>query len=288
MSGNPSRGCGKKKEDSFYLEGSPPSGSGNVWAWTWCLGDGIENIAPLIFPPRQVTFVNPAACITTGDIVLADDDFKAAEWQYDLYARMCLAMKTIGIGDHVGKNHYSCTSFAKETNEYGISRRINKDTALVYAALIAKVGALPMLFTHSRVPVFTDINQRQQAIDIALNMWPGFKSDQMHMEATWQMTDWGMYNSPRRKQYNGNHSFMVPILNIVSALDNDWSLHKQDPVWQEAKEFYETLIYQEQPFGLSWVLQVTHTLPKDGQVDKSLLDVPGLRFLDLGQEEYVR
>lgn len=282
---NPERGCGKKKRDAFYLEGGLPSKSGNVWAWTWCLGDGIDDIAPLAFPARQITYINPPACLATQSIVKADDHYIPAEWDEELYVKLCESMKAIGVGDHVGSKFYSAASFARETNEFGLSRRVTKKMALAYAAIIQQFGSFPSLLTHSRVPVFRSVAERQQALDIALNIWPEFDSEHLHFDATWRVENWGMYSSKRKRQYNGKHSFMVPVLNAVSGLDRDWNLHQHNPLWQEAREFYKELMYQEQTIGLAWVLRVTYTLPKDQQVDKSLFDVPGLRFLDLSKEE---
>lgn len=285
MSGNPGRGCGKKKEDAFYLEGGAPSAKGNLWAWTWALG-GHDASAPIVLPPRQVVGVNPAACLTTGTLVKADDQYEPAEWDAPTYYRLLDSTKRIGVGDHVGADNYTAVSFAKETMEYGLSRRVPRNVAALFAELIRKHGAIPSMMTHSRIPVFSTEAEMNVALELALDIWPEMEND-LHKCATWMVKDWGMYCSIRRNQYNGKRSAMIPILNVVGGLDKDWESHKGNPKWQAARETYDKFFYHEQVFGMAWILQVTYTVPENGKVDESLFNIPGLRFLDLKKEEYL-
>ena len=68
---NPARGCGKKKKDAFYAEGSIGAG-GSLHAKTWFLGDGIDNVIPVSLPPRKMMYGNIAATIASGEVIPAD------------------------------------------------------------------------------------------------------------------------------------------------------------------------------------------------------------------------
>lgn len=283
---NPSRGCGTKKHDAFYLEGAVGA-VGDLYAWTWCLGDGLDDSILLALPPRQESFINPAATITSGELYLADDVYVPAEYDHALYGRVLQSTRNIGIGDHVGSQNYSAYGFAKECGVYGPSRRVSRETAMRYAALMeelkraGKSHCLPIMFTHSRVPVFVSEWERKMAYQIALlfGWYDGLWQADSHPEACWLVDDWGMYS--RHDQYPGNRSQMIPILAVVEGIDREWSAHRHDRQWQEARAFYDTLAYEDQPIGLSWITHVTYVLPADGRFDPELLNVPGLQFLDL-------
>ena len=67
--GNPSRGCGTKKEDGCYGEGPEEAEGGILRGWSWVLGDGINNVIPLNIPPLIMVICNPAATLAARELV---------------------------------------------------------------------------------------------------------------------------------------------------------------------------------------------------------------------------
>lgn len=279
MNPDPPRKCGRKKPDSFYIEGSLVPG-GSLHAWTWLLGNGVDDILPVELPPRQMSLINPRACIASGEKVLADDEFVPIDTaDGELYIQLENSIKNVGIGDHVGKNNYSAYSFAKETAELGASRRVNRDIAELYARLIAQFGAVPIIFSHSRVPVFADKRHFKGVFGFCKTLWHHIGERSWHGNACWRLPEWGMY--ARHDQYDGRNSAMTLILATVDALDNNWNAHRAFPLWQEAKEKFDNLMYQEQLFGGSWITQVTYTLPDDKMINPAIWHIPGINILNL-------
>ena len=289
MTNNPSRGCGTMKEDSYYLKGFMDSdGHGQLWPWTWVLGDGYDEVILIEFPARQVTVINPAAIMTTKELITAAPRYRpSSDTLKERYADMKTRTRGVGIGDHVGATHYSAHSFAKETKELGPSRKISRDTAIQYNEMMAKYGPLPIMFTHKRVPLFRSIYEQEKALDhVQDTSSEEINWGEKNHNATWLDDKWGQY--AEKRQTTGQDHYMVQVLGMIGQLDTNWRAHSHTDAWHEARAFAKSLNYVEQPIGLSWLTGVTYTLPSEGKAqaaEKAQLAMPGVDILDLDAEE---
>lgn len=281
---NPSRGCGMKKPDSFYIESSG-STSGSLGLWTWLLDDGEVHHSALLWqvPARQALIFKIIESILAASLI-KEDDFFHVHRAKDLLVKASLenSVPRIGIVDHVGKTHYSAWSFAREVFEHGVSRRISKKTAVVMAEAIQKYGAVPIVFTHDRMPLFYNEQIQSDSIDFAYGCTE-IDLDVIERVPTWLMESWGAYLS--KGQHSGYNHFLIPVLSVIHALDMKWSLHLHSEPHIAAKEFFKQLDYSERPFGMSWITDVTYTVDKESTVKRSdLQGIPGLRILDLDED----
>lgn len=288
---NPTRGCGTKKPNSFYIEGEMSAGGG-LHALTWLFGDGVENFIPLNIPPRQIQFANIPATIARGSLVLNEGKYQPSDWERDIYKHLASsAVPPIGIVDHVGKNNYSAYSFATEVGLYGPSRKITPQMATIVGELIHKTGPLPIMFTHDRVPTFTTSKEVDDAIQMALGCFL-FDYKNLAYNPVWEYGSWGMYAI--KNQWTGAHNprhFMHVLLPVIDQIDKHWKDRKDNEAYQAAKTFFAGTRMIEQPFALSWLTKVTYTLPEDGiipdKVQQILQSIPNVNILDLQEEENV-
>lgn len=277
---NPQRGCGFKVENAFYLEGEIRPG-GSLHSWVWCLGDGLEDVAPVAVPPRAIVGANPAASIVEG--TLTENPYEPAEWNADLYERLLQSMPHQGVADHVGANNYSAWSFAQETSWHGASRRVPPAQAKALGLYIFENGPIPALYTHSRVPAFRNETERERAIVFTRDLYNTDFTDYWIREASWQNTGWGMY--ARKNQDRGEAHYLIPVLRMVDKLDCHWGSVSDLDVWQEAKAFFDSLRYVEQTIGLSWLTRVSYTLPTNEKERSELVkEIPGLFLIDLKEK----
>lgn len=279
---NPPRGCGTKKENSFYLEGGEMRPGGTLHAFTWCLGDGLDDVAPIAVPPRVVSVCNPAASIVEGTLV--KNPYEPAVWSSDLYEQLQTAVPTHGVGDHVGSNNYSAYTFARETQWHGPSRRVPEAVAAAQALYIYEHGPIPVLFTHSRIPVFRSEAEMEEAMGWACDLYNTDFAQYRVGEASWRRDNWGLW--ARKGQNTGDDHYLIPILQVISTMDITWRSRSDMKIWQEARDFFETLRYVEQAFGLSWITRVTYTLPQDeAQRSEIVKEMPELfNVIDLKEK----
>jgi hypothetical protein len=255
--GNPKRGCGTKKKDAFYLEGGELSRQGELWAGTWFLGSGLFDDLDtargcnITIPPRQMGVYNLPATIANGQLEIATGKFVPVDQEnVNVYNRLRgqKRLKRIGIFDHVGTSHYSPWSFADEIMQLGPSRRVTPEFALFVAALIRRIGPVPVLFTHSKMPVFEASEDRDAAIRSL-----GIDTEILHLDPTWMRVKFGMYSD----MYNGHRSYLIPVLKEL-ALGTSVPMGIQ---------------FCEQPFVASWYTRVTYTLPDDGMIDDKIQEM---------------
>jgi hypothetical protein len=136
------------------------------------------------------------------------------------------------------------------------------------------------MFTHSRVQVFRDEAERDEAIQWAKDLVEPIMSYN-YLEATWHNPNWGMYTGGDNDQFQGINHYMIPIFWVIDELETNWREKKKEEGWIEGKEFFDSLRYAEQPFGLSWFTQMTYTLPEDGVVPDDIYQIPNIHILDL-------
>lgn len=288
---NPPRGCGSKKPNSFYAEGGEFSSDGALYPWTWLLGDGLEQNIFMSIPPRQIQLLNPILTIFFQSFMPASGpsvpipEFR--KWEYE---HLKDATSTPGVGDHVGSQYYTPFSFAVETEELSASRRVSPKVAKALALAINQFGPLPFMFTHKDIPSFRSPEELQVTMNhVATCM--GKNLDSLFMQPTWKHDNWGMY--ARRSQWIGYQHFMIPVLIFMEILKENWGEFKDDLAWIDAREYFRGLRYVEQTFGMSWLCNVTYTMPPDeAQPDKDIMkileDTPGINVIDLDDiEEYI-
>lgn len=271
---NPPRGCGKKKHDAFYGEGGGFSSSGALNVWTWLLGDGIDNNVALEIPARQVVAIDPILTVLFKSFMIPTQaNIMIPEEAEPLYDKLLTAMKSPGVADHVGANNYTAYEFALETMMYGPSRRIPKRTAKTLAEIISLLGPIPMMFTHSKVPVFKNILHAAEAIKIFHEISDRYYYNRnLYWDPSWTQELWGMY--ARRNQQPGDDHFMVVVLSMLSDIE-------QGNMPEKHLAFFKSLAYREQTFGLSWLTRVSYTLPKEGEPEEDIYEIPGLNVIDL-------
>ena len=295
---NPVRACGSKVPDSYYLEGDEVNddGSGMFWAWTWFLGDGIEDfiyVSKNQLPPRSTVVANPAGTITEKTLVRGDYPYEPIKANMAAYTNMLSRTMQIGSADHVGTNNYTPWSFAKETNTLGPSRKITKEMAKVFAGIFQNHGPFSMLFSHSQIPVFESIDQRDTMIRLAeesfsysldlLGLAQEFPADLRWLGPCWNRPTWGQYSF--KNQEPGFQHFMVPVLITLDKMESREG--RSEDHWAKVRKEYSKLRFTEQIYGASFMTKVTYTLPKEGKeeaADKVQNDIPGVDILDLDLE----
>jgi hypothetical protein len=284
---NPPRKCGgSKMTNAFYAEGGDLSPDGSLYPWTWLLGNGISETIFLEIPPRQIQLLNPILTVLfkafmppSGPRVPIPEDKR---WLYD---HLTNAMKTPGIGDHVGAQYYTPWNFAAETAELAASRRISPQMAKALGIAISTYGPLPMMFTHNEIPAFRH-EAEVAAMMLHVSNCMDVRFDELYHQSTWTHDNWGMY--ARRGQWVGNNHFMIPVLWFLDELRLNWKKHKDKDCWKKAKKFFRGIRFTEQTFGLSWLCKVTYTMPGDNnELDEETLEIleniPGINVLDLAQ-----
>lgn len=288
---NPPRRCGGSKQtNSFYAESGELSSDGTLHPWTWLLGDGLKRNIFMKIPPRQIQLLNPVLTVLFKTFMPASGPSvpipKGKRWLFD---HLMNAMSALGAGDHVGTQYYTPFNFAAETRSLGPSRRISPQMATVLGTAISTYGPLPMMFTHKEIPAFRtpeEMAAAQRVVGRCLGATQIFNWDYWYMRPTWTHDNWGMY--ARRNQWTGDRHFMIPILDLLDDIRNDWKKYKDNENWKAAKKFFRGIRFTEQTFGLSWLTKVTYTTPADGEepADETLQileRVPGINILDLAQ-----
>lgn len=273
---DPTRRCGRKKKGGFYMEGGAGSSFGTLFPWTWALPSGlVSDAGSFPVPPRKPLFADIAATLTsnelfelTGDSVIAKiSNYSPSADEKDLYSAMKKATRTLGAVDHVGVNSYTPFSFSKEVRELGPSRRITPATARITADVIQRHGPIPILFTSS-MPLFrslSHIREGQALIDSIATTpvdWSG-----LEYYRSWQGDNWGQY---RMNQHGGNH-WLIPFLRWADAvlLPEHWLATKESEPHKRLKDFLkDSVVWAEQPLGLSWIVNCTYIKPDNGEVHK--------------------
>lgn len=276
---NPERGCGRKVHDAFYIEGGPMSAGGHLYPFTWLLGNGLSDFIFLNLPPRQMIFINPAATITTQELIRAEDRYMPSTVKEEaFFANMCSRTKRIGLGDHVGKSYYSPHSFAEETQQYGPSRRVTPDMAREMKHIFQEHGPIPFMFTHTDMPIFTTKDEMKEAKAIVSDcISGGVEWRAKWNRPVWAHPSWGQYAV--ENQWTGWNHYLVPILSVMHAIR---FRTRDDIYYQRARNFFGNIRVGEQPFGMSWMTKVTYTLPKDGKIERDLPE--GINVVDLDEE----
>lgn len=284
------RGCGYKKEGGYYLEAEmAPLGLLNLW--TWLLGTGTmagDNLLVTV-PARSGIIGNMPGSLLLGEYTELKYPSlgRSAELYEDLVHRTVMnSSEPWAWFDHVGSSFYTALSFAEEVREMGPSRRVSEKTAKQLAAM----APMPIVFTHSRVPLFESEQMLKIGLEMALMCHQGtlLLGEPMELDdyvrlPTWADTRWGM---TRSYEYGGQESALIPILRLLGLLDKHYHQYEHDPVWREAKTFYDRLVYREATFGASWITAISYVARKDDDREKvaARLARDGIRVIELEEE----
>lgn len=280
---NPQRGCGTKKADSTYAEGGSFSSGGALHPFSWILGDGMEHGTNLLIgqAPMGMTWFNPAATLTRGELVWADAEFvPQTDTEAELYEHYKTKTRTVGLLDHVGSSHYTAYEFYDEVTEYGPSRKIPKKFAGMIAKVINKMGPVPIWFTHSDLPLFREDPQQWAVLDAIKGVMsedPDWLNK--NFEPTWLHENWGQY--ARGNQYQGNDHYLRLVTSYVSAVKGR---DRDTPAWGDLIDAIGKAPMVEQVFGASWICKISYTLKDDGTADEDVLSIPGLNIIDLNED----
>lgn len=275
---NTPRGCGTLKPGGFYLRGLY-SATGTLHPLTWVLGDGINGDGhPFVqVPPLKVMEIDPAASLYFGELRkmkpagMTGDDL-------DEYNVLVRKTRIAGIADHVGEQFYTAYAFVKELRDMGASRRVAPDFAYLVNRLVRKHGAVPILFTHPRIPVFGSKGNVEEALKLSLEYFPEFFSDDVDLwwHRAWLHPDWGMHV---RNRWQGWGHVMIPILALVDAA---WKA-KKGSRYYEARRTIQSWRYQESWVCATWINRVAYVLPESRVVPKEVSEAK-LAIIDLEKE----
>lgn len=153
--------------------------------------------------------------------------------------------------------------------------------AKVLSKLISIHGPVPMMFTHSQMPMFRHKAELGLALDHVSDMYQ-IDCNSLYSGPTWTHDNWGLY--AREGQWTGHNHFMPPVLAAIDHVEKLSPLEDRE-AFLRARSFFRSLYYEEQPFGLSWLTRVSYTLPLEGTPDEDVLDLPGVNVIDLAQVE---
>ena len=277
---NPPRACGRKKSGAYYLE-TPGMGEGGVLRpWTWVLGDGLQDIIEVEAPARGVMVID-LPCLMDGQGISHPLPFSADDGRSEFQLSTHGKFGTAALIDHIGTNNYSAYSFYDEARQHGVSRRVTFNDAMVASDHVMRKSVLPIVFTHSNVPVFGNKLERDLALVMALECYPdGYMYNILNMDATWRNPSFGSSNRAG-SDYCGQDHYLIPILWMVDDIR-----FGRGRAHDRAIQFFKKLNYSEQPIGLTWIGHVTHTQYDDGTVDPKVTQMPVVRTLDLATNLY--
>ncbi len=289
MNRNPERGCGTKKNDAYYLEGDVGDDS-PLWAWTWVLGDGLDHVISIAryqIPTRGVVGINPAVTLLKECFVGDRDPIVLGIGEKEGYEYFLTKTKNAGSADHIGHQYYTPMSFAREVMQYGPSRRVPPQTAAFFANIFQRIGPFPMFFSHSQIPLFAGIRQRDAIYEIVDELLP--KTDyQPWLNACWKYDEWGQYAI--KNQDAGHKHYLVHTLDILDFGARLKSVRREpalNEMWVRLRKMFGNVRFEEQIFGASWMTKVIYTLPlenKEAAAEKALAEIPGITILDLEEQ----
>lgn len=261
---DPERGCGQKKEDSFYLEAERRE-DGTLRAWTWLLpGMGREPIYST-FPPRSHTIIDLDATLANRSVIVWGTPAKTGEWLPDVPA----------LGDHVGETFYTPWSFYKEIRQYGPSRRVSSVQAMTFSELLANYGKVLIAF-EAKLPVVKDRKTAEQLRALACIVLDLDEEDYHDINDTWRHAGF----SPEFWGYDGGESWLIPILRLASTKEEDLFDYDTE-AYATFREMVSKLEWANQIYGFSWITTLTYTLgdkKRDDLKEYPVLNVVSLRM----------
>lgn len=246
------RGCGSLVPGGYYLSAVDcTTAMGSLQAVTFPFGDGMDNVVHCAgsVPIRGMLLINPAATFAAQEVVRAEAPVTPA----DLYQKLTDQVLPQGLIDHVGSRHYTACGFAQELFERMPNRRVHPDLARNLAGKLP----LPVVFTHSEIPLFRSPSEIAQALGYCEQFMSGDRD--FHFGANWLREGWGVFAN----QDDGRDHFMLPICGMLDKLRRDWQHLHTIPWWRDVKAFFDGLQYEEQPFAISWFIRAIRIVDED-------------------------
>lgn len=253
------RGCGNLVDGGYYLSGAgcfAPNGAFHVVAYPF--GDGLDDVVYCgkSVPARGMLEINPAATFARLSVVVPGAE-AITPFEQVLYDNLVGKLGKRGLIDHVGSEHYSPTQFINELVTYGPNRRVRPDVARQLAPYLPVV----VVFTHSDIPVFRNTAEIETALDLCQQAFDLFDPDDQHLGANWKRPAWGCYAASG--QQTGSDHFMLPLLGLREKVYREWEYLQGRPFWERARQYFEGLQYEEQPFAISWFLRAIRVVDEE-------------------------
>lgn len=259
---NPERGCGQLQQGGCYAQGTT-SESGTLNAWTWCLGEGLIGGANynVTAPPRMMDFIRLPETLQM---------FKALKEEIDLVFPALRRLKRFALLDHVGENNYTPHQFAMECRAFGASRRIPEKIA----AGIAKHTPIPIVFTHSQIPVVdadAPIGELLKLCGV-----PEIDIENRYYDPVHTNDDWGM----TIRDWDGSSHWLTPLLAHFAANSSKHLTQILPP------PLCDHVLFTEQIFGISWITRVVYVATgTETEDDLNKLLEQGIQPVQIEEEE---
>lgn len=244
------------QQGNYYVEADPTGP-----AWIWVLGDGLQGgvncMAPI--PPKQAFWGDPAASLTIGEMLPAGlvklEQFRRDDRQA-MYVKLVDVVGKRGVFSRVPAKRFSAARFAEEFTGGRVTRGVARSVAEELAGKLP----LPIFFTHGRIPLFRDEEERDEARE--LGEWLTAKTG--NLGATWARPGWGL----RPEDNHGDDHYMLGVLKVIDRLDWDWAAVAECDLWQRARRFFKAVNFGEQVFGASWITQLVYVQDVDEELGR--------------------
>lgn len=245
---NPQRGCGTLMPGGTYLGGSFGK-NGTFKPWAWLLGTHVEGFLNLLVsaPARQMKIINLPYTLGTGRLVDDLDATPPMDVPPEVEA-LLLALPRAAVLDHVGSANYNPYQFAEECHEYGPSRRINPDIA----AQIAPYLPLPILFTHSDMPMIDSYH----GLDPLLT-WQGYPEGSYQCEPSFFDPAWGIRSKREADTKDGSEHWIVGTLRAFNERCYQGKKLNKSAIPDALRK---TISLHEAIFGVSWLTRATYVI----------------------------
>ena len=208
-------------------------------------------------PARGMLEIDPAGTLTMGEIVPYNvPNLYSGEYQ-ETYERMVRMVKDRGLVDHVGSNNYTVWEFLEELRLQGVNRRVPP----AFIRSVAMHLPLPIMFTHSKVPVFNDAKHLESVFSY-IRQVKELSHSEPHFGANWLRGDWGMYSD----QGNGGDNAMIDVYQVMHRLER--KEYQRVGAWVDLETIFREIRYEEQPIAMSWVTDAIKIVGKDTAVSE--------------------
>lgn len=234
---NPERGCGRLHAGGYYAQGIGSAYGSLIDAW--CLATCIQDEFNLFVTPvnkRQLELINLPATLEMGNVRLPSDP------TIELTRPALKGLPRYALLDHVGTKFYTPYQFAQEVFAHGPSRRIPEHVA----AQIAPYTPMPIVFTHSQIPLLTI--EGIASIAALTSTFDNISGDSLATArvCSWHDPKWGLYIG----NHNGSDHWSLPVLKY------------------EADNLLLPFPHHEQIFFISWINRIVYIASENDDQDK--------------------
>lgn len=266
---NPERGCGTKKDNSWYMECEITS-EGTAVSWVYCFGSHINdgrNFMPNVSAVGMQQ-INMPASLLDGLITNRTD--------HPMYEALAKKIGILGWLDYVGDGYYSGMSFANEAITMGVSRKVTKENAM-----LALETAPTVILFLKKMPLFSTIEDAQRVSIMAIDylqsraILDGNQRESYRMGPCWLEPDWSF----EKDGWWGDTHYMRLIMTALHWLKADTS--GPSDFGNEMREMARLGKFRAMPFGMSIINRVSYTKPLDGKEMDRDANKFGVSIIDL-------